>query len=319
MNYTMNIKSIISACGKAGYVNRFPVILLWLALALSVSGCSKSKEGPKQEQEQPSISEQLQSLPFVATLEKAEHRQLVAGVDLYEVAFKNSTESPYALFILRIDLKRDDLTLRTLTPKDEPEFGLQRVLDMAKLVNSSSRRVVAAVNGDFFEWTGKPWGPVVKDGNIIKGDFNAPDRNYFAIHQDKTLSIGGPGNFITGRATIDQAIGGLERTLRSGSLSSHPNTERHPRTLVGYTANKEVYLVVVDGRRSGYSGGFTHNEGGQLLKALGAVESLNLDGGGSTTLVIEDPATKQLVIKNRHSDASPRAVANGLAIIQTAD
>ncbi len=296
----------------------FPAILLWLALALSVAGCSKSKEGdPKKEPEQPSVSEQLQSLPFVATLEKAEHTKLVEGVDLYEVTFKNGAASPYALFILRIDLKRDDVTLRALTPKDEPEFGLQRVLDMANLVKSPSRRVIAAVNGDFFEWTGKPWGPVVKDGAIIKGDFNAPDRNYFAIHKDKTLSMGGPGNFISQRTNIDQAIGGLERVVKSGTVYPHSNTERHPRTLVGYTANKDVYVVVVDGRRTGYSGGFTHNEGGQLLKALGAVESLNLDGGGSTTLVIEDPATKQLVIKNRHSDASPRAVANGLAIIQT--
>ena len=129
--------------------------------------------------------------------------------------------------------------------------------------------------------------------------------------------MGGPGNFISQRTNIDQAIGGLERVVKSGTVYPHSNTERHPRTLVGYTANREVYVVVVDGRRTGYSGGFTHNEGGQLLKALGAVESLNLDGGWSTTLVIEDPATKQLVIKNRHSDASPRAVANGLAIIQT--
>src|SRR5690606_10707036 len=121
---------------------------------------------------------------------------------------------------------------------------------MAKAVNNPSRRVIAAVNADFFDGTGKPWGPVVKDGTIIKGDFNAADRNFFAMHQDKTLSIGSPGNFVSRRATISQAVGGLERTLRSGSLYPHPNTERHPRTLVGYTANKEVYLVAVDGRRS---------------------------------------------------------------------
>ncbi|HET7486968.1 MAG TPA: phosphodiester glycosidase family protein [Acidimicrobiales bacterium] len=60
---------------------------------------------------------------------------------------------------------------------------------------------------------------------------------------------------------------------------------RHPRTVVGWTAEGEVLLVTVDGRQPGYSGGMSLAEAADLMVELGAVEALNLDGGGSTTFV----------------------------------
>ena len=48
-------------------------------------------------------------------------------------------------------------------------------------------------------------------------------------------------------------------------------------------------LVVVDGRRRGYSDGMTLRELADLMRGLGARDAINLDGGGSTTLVYADP------------------------------
>lgn len=296
-------------------------VLLWFVMSLAIVGCGKSNDNKPEKKEEVifNIEERLLTLPFVATVDKAELQQLTDGVDLYEIVMKNGASSPYSLFVLKVDLKRKDIVLKTLTPDNKPDYALQPLLQMAKMVDAPDKQILAAVNGDFFEWTGRPWGPVVQDGNIIKQEFNAADRNYFAVHKDKTISIGGAGTFFSQRSTIQDAIGGLERVLRSGSLQSHSDQSRHPRTLVGYTEDKEVYLVVVDGRRPDYSIGFSHNEGGLLLRALGAVESLNLDGGGSSTLVVEDAVSKELIVRNRYSDASPRAVANGLAIVKIAD
>ena len=58
---------------------------------------------------------------------------------------------------------------------------------------------------------------------------------------------------------------------------------RHPRTIVGWTAEREVLLVTIDGRQPGYSVGASLLDAASLLVELGAVEALNLDGGGSTT------------------------------------
>lgn len=61
---------------------------------------------------------------------------------------------------------------------------------------------------------------------------------------------------------------------------------RHPRTAVGVdSARKRIWLIVADGRQEGVSEGATLDELKEMLKKLGAVDALNLDGGGSSTLV----------------------------------
>jgi len=65
---------------------------------------------------------------------------------------------------------------------------------------------------------------------------------------------------------------------------------RHPRTAVGVdSANQKAWLLVVDGRQPGVSEGATLDELKQMLKDEGAVDALNLDGGGSSVLVARSP------------------------------
>jgi hypothetical protein len=90
---------------------------------------------------------------------------------------------------------------------------------------------------------------------------------------------------------------------------------RHPRTLVGLAANgRRILLVVADGRQPGVSVGMTLRESAALMLALGARDAINLDGGGSSAMVLRasDGAMRLL---NRPSDASgERAVANALVV-----
>ena len=60
----------------------------------------------------------------------------------------------------------------------------------------------------------------------------------------------------------------------------------HPRTVAGWDAAGRVLLVTVDGRQPGHSEGMALPELADFLVGIGAVEALNLDGGGSTTMVI---------------------------------
>jgi exopolysaccharide biosynthesis protein len=62
----------------------------------------------------------------------------------------------------------------------------------------------------------------------------------------------------------------------------------------------------------------TLREIANLMRALGAREALNLDGGGSTTMVISNPKTNALEVVNRPSDATgERTVGNALAIVNS--
>ncbi len=93
-------------------------------------------------------------------------------------------------------------------------------------------------------------------------------------------------------------------TWREERFSEAHLTGRQPRTAIARRADGTVLLVTIDGRRTGWSVGMTLIELSETLLALGAVEALNLDGGGSTTMVVGDQ------IRNRPSEVG-RSVANG--------
>ncbi|WP_428939261.1 phosphodiester glycosidase family protein [Fontivita pretiosa] len=85
-----------------------------------------------------------------------------------------------------------------------------------------------------------------------------------------------------------------------------------PRTAVGVSRDgRKLILLVVDGRQPGHSLGMTTQELGQVMLELGASDAVNLDGGGSSTLVFADPNPRVL---NRPSDGQERAVGANLAI-----
>jgi hypothetical protein len=92
---------------------------------------------------------------------------------------------------------------------------------------------------------------------------------------------------------------------------------RHPRTAVGMSRDgRRLWLVTVDGRQPDHSAGMSLLELGTLLRNLGAVQAINLDGGGSTAMVVRNRAG-ELVVVNKPSDAQgERAVGNALAVVR---
>lgn len=96
------------------------------------------------------------------------------------------------------------------------------------------------------------------------------------------------------------------------------DSDLHPRTAVGYSKNgRYLYLVVVDGRQPFYSDGITIKELADLMISLGAQYAMNLDGGGSSTMVVEGKDGNPRVLNSPVDDFLPRQerpVANHLGI-----
>jgi hypothetical protein len=86
-----------------------------------------------------------------------------------------------------------------------------------------------------------------------------------------------------------------------------------PRTGIGANADGKLMMVVVDGRQPRYSLGVSMLGFARLMKRLGAVDALNLDGGGSATMVVEGK------VVNRPSDGSLRHVTSAAMILPGAD
>ncbi len=117
---------------------------------------------------------------------------------------------------------------------------------------------------------------------------------------------GDPQMVITGNAVL----------VEDGEVQVVDDRELHPRTAVGIDdATGDVLLLAVDGRSSA-SRGYTMVETARLLIALGAEQGLNLDGGGSTTMVARR-RNGVVGVLNTPSDGFERAVANAVEVTFT--
>lgn len=86
--------------------------------------------------------------------------------------------------------------------------------------------------------------------------------------------------------------------------------QRNPVTAVGSTPQGHLLFVVADGRRKNYSVGLSYYELAEFMSSLGAVDAIAMDGGGSSTMVVEGK------VVNRPSDGSQRGVSNSLAVFE---
>ncbi|MCP2256805.1 Calcineurin-like phosphoesterase [Streptoalloteichus tenebrarius] len=110
------------------------------------------------------------------------------------------------------------------------------------------------------------------------------------------------------------AVGGLQVLVRDGVVQPLDDTAMHPRTAVGFSADgRRMTMVTVDGRQAD-SRGMTLLELARLMRSLGAHHALNLDGGGSSTLLARQPGDSAVTVHNAPSDGGERPVPNGLGI-----
>ena len=87
-----------------------------------------------------------------------------------------------------------------------------------------------------------------------------------------------------------QAVGGFGMILAAGTIRVDAGGALQPRTAVGVDGEgKTMWLVVVDGRQPGFSEGMSEHELATLMQQVGCSDGLNLDGGGSSIMLVSDP------------------------------
>lgn len=180
-------------------------------------------------------------------------------------------------------------------------------------------RATIAINGSYFDT--KVGGSTVflkEDGKIItptKSGFTAYRENAaFMIDNSGGISI--IGKPAAGWASVE----GAQTLLAGGPLlvaadklvkqvDAAFNTNRHPRTAVGVTPENHLIAVVVDGRAA-EAHGMTIAEIASVMEALGCVDAMNLDGGGSSTAFVRNRGVVSYPCDNKKFDhEGERAVA----------
>lgn len=291
-------------------------LYLFLALFVSLAGCKKDVVQQAPSRTLTEVARQLaDSSGLVSTVFYDTTFQVFPGVEETDIHYLAMHGLTMRAFILKVDLKNPDLALKPLTPYGSKNYGMQTIPDMIEWADGPGSRVQAAVNSDFFNMsTGEPRSVVVLNGEHVRSTI-ADTWSYFGVSKTGELMIGGPEEYNQYKDDILHALGGRHRLVKDGRLVTQTDPAPEPRTAVGFTSNKEVYFVVVDGRKFDYSNGITIGDLGRLMKSLGVQEAINLDGGGSSTFVIRHPLADVWQVRNRTSDGAPRAVANGWAVV----
>ncbi|WP_233711960.1 phosphodiester glycosidase family protein [Kribbella turkmenica] len=117
-------------------------------------------------------------------------------------------------------------------------------------------------------------------------------------------------------AEVAVGISGNHQLARDGQVPAGvPDADLAPRTAIGFDADgSRMLLLTVDGRATG-SRGLSLKEMGELMIGLGADDALNLDGGGSSTMLARSPGEAAPQVVNDPSDGGERVIPNGLGLL----
>ncbi|WP_066831238.1 phosphodiester glycosidase family protein [Rufibacter ruber] len=312
---------IINPLTRPDMLQTFKKYILLLSLVGGVtvfSGCEED-DAPVPVERAPvtQVAQQLvEKSSLVARVFYDTTFQLHPGVEETDMHYLTADGYTNRAFILKVDLKQPGVSLFPATPYGGTSFAMQTIPDMVKYIDKAGRRVVAAVNSDFFNTsTGEPRSLVFINGKAVKTAIQAGGRGYFGVDKQGNPLIGNLETYDAQKDNLLHALGGHHRLLNNYQVVSQTDVSIEPRTAVGYTEDKVVYFVMIDGRRFDYANGSTIENMGRFLLALGAKEALNLDGGGSNTFLIKHPLADVWQVRNWSSDGKPRAVANGWTIV----
>ncbi len=236
------------------------------------------------------------------------------------------------IWVTRIDLSDPDVEVRVAQGGLDPDGDGEYQTTLQPLSEIAAReRFDVAVNGDFFfaramadgeatrsRYVRDNWGGVrghaATDGFVwSKGTETRPVLWFDAAKNPHIEAVADVP------AGAHQVIAGSDILMRAGKILAQDKTKfsltRHPRTAIGLMdRGKTLVLVVADGRDPARATGLSLDELARLMADLGCQEALNLDGGGSSEMVLRDPQSGQLRVINRPSDGRERAIANALGI-----
>lgn len=166
---------------------------------------------------------------------------------------------------------------------------------------------------------------VVADIRTNGEPFDIPEDGYVLSQNNSplaSLTLGTPLELqVTSNVdykALKFAMGGGSIILKNGVAmqTNIINKGRHPRTGIGVMQDgSKIVIITVDGR-NGYAG-LTQKEFGEIFKSFGCYNAMNLDGGGSTTMVKKTKAMDKAEIINKPSGGTPRAVVSGVGVFSS--
>ena len=231
------------------------------------------------------------------------------------------------IVVARVDVKEPGISFVTTEPN--PNFSEDKNETVRETTRDFLERdgLALAVNGNYYTPFGgrtitKPGDANLRGLAVCNGFVESrPEPGFpsFVVKRDGTLEI---RDYAVDEDLSDVyvAVSGPAIVLKDGAVIAQDNKETHPRTAIGFSKNRRyAYFMTIDGRRPEHSVGATLEQVGEALLKVGAFQGLNLDGGGSTTMVARDKDGSSTILNWPINAISPDGLRfNGNSIGVTA-
>jgi hypothetical protein len=251
---------------------------------------------------------------------KETSQELFQGITYQRIV--RQSPRPLVIHVVKVNLRAAGI--RFLVTPGNPKAG-QPLAARTTSQFLSEFHLQLAVNGDgFTPWRSNtlldyyphrgdpvtPIGLAASQGQIYSQPTDAEPTLYIA--RDNRARFNSP------LGGIYNAISGNTMLVEDGKATDQPDELPQPRTAVGLDQRmRQMVIVVVDGRQPGYSEGVTLSEMAGLLIEFGAYNGMNLDGGGSSTLVAQSSNGRPEVLNrpiDLHIPNRERYIGNHLGI-----
>lgn len=222
----------------------------------------------------------------------------------------DNTFSNKRVHVIKVDLSNPQVKLRSST-------AVERGLTPSEFGKKTG--VVAAINGDFFDGLLQPIGLAAGVGELWPKSADTKEWSFLACTEKNDCFIENYNQVTPWRADWKTVVGGwqilrdpgFEWTTAYDTSCGDFCTISHPRTALGLSADrKTMWWVMVEGRQGSLTG-LTLADTTRIFKRLGAEWALNLDGGGSSGLVLNGKRVNGRPL----NEPMERRVANCLGVL----
>ena len=234
------------------------------------------------------------------------------GMDYYQMRIVTDAGEKMDMYLIRADLSKGlDLRAAISDETTSSKWLRQNPSAMAAHMDSPECPVYAAINADFCDNREpiRPRGPIHCNGKVWASSYSIDPRlpqqalSYVGVDYDGKVSIAPSAEYESASKSLKECSGAgvillMDSQIQGGYVNG---SSRDPRTALGYTSENVLWILAVDGRHKGTEG-MTYLEMASIFQALGCVAAVNLDGGGSTQMLVRNPQTDEIDMCNWPSD-----------------
>lgn len=181
--------------------------------------------------------------------------------------------------------------------------------------------VVGAMNTALSYSSNAPCGYMVMNGVVLgTPEVHSGAKTYLAIDAEGNCELRSISTPLDG-SEVTAISANFSWLVQNGELVSKTverTSSDASRSMIGIKADGTLVFCQVDGRNAPLSSGLSNYEMGEMMLALGCVNAVNCDGGGSSTFISKREGEKENIMRSIPSDGSERATINSVIIVSKA-